>query len=253
MEPTARHALDVAAVPAVRFNEPQAPRAWREAMRQADVAPSIRRRAWVVMSAALSWAARSQAIPEVQTNGCLLASERAANRRRSARRDGTDYAPAARRCPLAHWALSPQAVEAIHKQMLLRVESSEIRYSRIETRFVVSLHPPGRPHAMAGRAAKPGASTATMHSPSRTSANTSHGPPRSSGRAARAALLEQRANKQARSAEAGHDGIPQPLQGPRMVRPQATFGWVVEARITWASSAAEPSIPPGLAIKRALI
>jgi hypothetical protein len=94
-------------------------------MRQAEVAPSIRRRAWVVMSAALSWAARSQAIPEIQTNGCLLANERTANRRRSARRDGTGYAPAARRRPLARWALSPRAVEAIREQMLLRVEQRD--------------------------------------------------------------------------------------------------------------------------------
>jgi hypothetical protein len=120
-----RHALDVVTVPAVRFNEPQAPRAWREQMRQAGVAPSIRRRAWVVMSAALSWAARSQAIPEVQTNGCLLANERTTNRRRSARRDGTGYAPATRRRPLARWALSPQAVEAIREQMLLRVQQRD--------------------------------------------------------------------------------------------------------------------------------
>ncbi len=86
-----------------------------------SLAPSIRRHSWVVMSAALSWAARSQAIPEIQTNGCLLANERTANRRRSARRDGTGYAPAARRRPLARWALSPQAVKAIREQMLLRV------------------------------------------------------------------------------------------------------------------------------------
>jgi hypothetical protein len=70
------HSLDVAAVPAVRFNEPQTPRAWREAMRHAEVALSTRRRAWVVMSAALTWAARSDAIPEIQTNGCLLANDR---------------------------------------------------------------------------------------------------------------------------------------------------------------------------------
>jgi|CZKG01.1.fsa_nt_gi hypothetical protein len=119
------HALDVAAVPAVRFNEPQTPRAWREAMRHAEVALSARRRAWVVMSAALTWAARSDAIPEIQTNGCLLANERTTNRRRSARWEGTGYAPAARRRPLASWALSPRAVEAIREQMLARVEQRD--------------------------------------------------------------------------------------------------------------------------------
>jgi hypothetical protein len=45
--PPLLHALDVVVVPAVRFNEPQAPRAWREQMLRAGVAPSIRRRAWV--------------------------------------------------------------------------------------------------------------------------------------------------------------------------------------------------------------
>jgi integrase len=91
-------------------------------MLRAGVPPSIRRRAWVVMSAALSWAARSQVVPEIQSNGCLLAGERTTSRRRSVRRGGTGYAPATRRRPLARWALSPRAVEVIREQMLLRVD-----------------------------------------------------------------------------------------------------------------------------------
>jgi integrase len=122
LRPPLAHALNVIDLPAVRFNEPGAPREWREQMLRAGVPPSIRRRAWVVMSAALSWAARSQVVPEIQTNGCLLANERTTSRRRSARRGGTGYAPATRRRPLARWALSPRAVEAIREQMLLRVE-----------------------------------------------------------------------------------------------------------------------------------
>ena len=120
--PPAPYALAIASVPAMRFNRPQAPRAWREQMREAGVPQPTRVRAWRVLSAALSWAAGSQAVPEIQTNGCILANEPAVSRRRSARRGGTGYAPATRRPPLASWALSPQAVEAIRQQMLLRVE-----------------------------------------------------------------------------------------------------------------------------------
>jgi hypothetical protein len=79
-------------------------------------------RAWRALSAALSWAAGSQAVPEIQTNGRILANEPSVSRRRSARTGGTGYAPAGPRRPLAGWALSPQAVEAIRGQMLLRVQ-----------------------------------------------------------------------------------------------------------------------------------
>jgi hypothetical protein len=121
----APYALAVASVPAVRFNGPQAPRAWREQMREAGVPQPTRVRAWRVLSAALSWAAGSQAVPEIQTNGCILANEPAVSCRRSARRGGTGYAPVAPRRPLPSWALSPQAVEAIREQMLLRVQSRD--------------------------------------------------------------------------------------------------------------------------------
>lgn len=117
----APYALAVASVPAVCFNGPQAPRAWREQMREAGVPQPTRVRAWHVLSAALSWAAGSQTVPEIQTNGCMLANESAFSRRRSARRGGTGYAPAAPRRRLPSWALSPQAVEAIREQMQLRV------------------------------------------------------------------------------------------------------------------------------------
>ncbi len=118
----APYARAVASVPAAHFNRPQAPRVWREQMREAGVPQSTRVRAWRVLSAALSWAAGSQAVPEIQTNGCMLANEPSISRRRSARQGGTGYAPAHTRGPLASWALSPQAVEAIREQILLRVE-----------------------------------------------------------------------------------------------------------------------------------
>jgi hypothetical protein len=60
-------------------------------------------------------------VPEIHTNGCKLAKEPVISRRRSARRGGTGYSPAARPRALASWALSPQAVEAIRAQILLGV------------------------------------------------------------------------------------------------------------------------------------
>jgi hypothetical protein len=120
-----RYAVAVESVPAARFNTPQAPRAWREDMLLDGVSKSTRDQAWSVLSAALSWAASSHLVPEIQTNGCGLANEPRVNRRRSMRAGGTGYAPARRRRGLgvASWALSPQAVEAIRAQMLLRVNA----------------------------------------------------------------------------------------------------------------------------------
>jgi hypothetical protein len=119
----AGYAVAVACVPAVRFNEPQAPRAWREDMQSAGVSKASRDHAWAVLSAALSWAAASQRVPEIQTNGCGLANESRVRRRRSMRHGGTGYTPIRRPSGLgvASWALSPQSVEAIRSQMLLRV------------------------------------------------------------------------------------------------------------------------------------
>lgn len=117
-----RYASRLACVPAIRFNQPQAPRAWREDMLSAGVPKSTRYQAWSVFSAALSWAAGSQHVPEIQTNGCGLANEQRINRRRSMRRGGNGYAQTGRRHGLAvaSWALSPQAVEAIRAELLSR-------------------------------------------------------------------------------------------------------------------------------------
>jgi hypothetical protein len=122
--PSPTYALAVASVPAVSFNKPQAPRAWREDMLRDGVHKPTREQAWSVLSAALSWAAASQMVPEIQTNGYGLANEQRVNRRRSMRHGGTGYKPAGRRRggDVASWALSPQAVEAIREQLLLRVK-----------------------------------------------------------------------------------------------------------------------------------
>ena len=117
--PPAEYAVAIAKTQASAFNEPLAPRAWREQMREAGVPAQTRVHAWRVSSSALSWAARSPFVPEIQTNGCKLAREPVVSRRRSARTGGTGYTPVVRARPLPSWALSPQAVEAIRAQMLL--------------------------------------------------------------------------------------------------------------------------------------
>jgi integrase len=96
-------------------------------MRLAGVSQQRQIHAWRVLSSALSWAEGSHVVPEVQTNGCLLANERTQTRRRSARRGGTGVAASGRRLRslLPSWALSPQAIEAIRAQMLMRVESRD--------------------------------------------------------------------------------------------------------------------------------
>jgi hypothetical protein len=87
-------------------------------MRQAGVPRSTRVRAWRALSSALSWAAASTLVPEIQMNGCRLVKEPVISSRRSARHGGTGYGPEVPPRPLAGWALSPQAVEAIRAQML---------------------------------------------------------------------------------------------------------------------------------------
>jgi hypothetical protein len=108
--------LALAPVPAVRFNGPKAPSAWREQMLREGVPKPTRGHAWRVLSAALSWAAASDLVPEIEINGCRLATEPRGNKRRSLRAGGTGYAPHGHRTP--GWALSPQAVEAIRAEIL---------------------------------------------------------------------------------------------------------------------------------------
>lgn len=123
----ARYAVALARQPAALFNEPDAPRTWREEMRTAGVHQPTRTKSWAVLSSSLSWAAGSRIVPEIQTNGCLLANERNISRRRSARRGGTGRIASGRRrgSQVPSWALSPQAVEAIRDQMLLRVKDRD--------------------------------------------------------------------------------------------------------------------------------
>jgi hypothetical protein len=122
-----KYARWLAAQPAVAFNEPGAPRHWRDQMRAAGQPQTRIKDAWKVLSVVLSWAAGSHEIPEVQTNGCILANDRKTKLRRSARSASTGRgAPGRRRSSQTpSWALSPRAVEAIRHQMLARVKQRD--------------------------------------------------------------------------------------------------------------------------------
>jgi hypothetical protein len=118
------HAIRVAQAPAVDFNGPEAPRAWRDEMLRAG-APDLTG-SWKALSSCLSWSASSDLVPEIVTNGCKLANENRTNRRRSARRGGAGIASSDRRTPrqgqvAESWALSAFAVEHIRAMMLRRV------------------------------------------------------------------------------------------------------------------------------------
>ena len=118
-----KYATWLAAQPAGAFNEPHTPRQYRDMMRRAGQPQTRIKDAWKVLSVVLSWAAGSHEVPEVHTNGCILANERTTNRRRSVRARGTGAGSHGRkrRSKTQSWALSPQAVEAIRSQMLTRV------------------------------------------------------------------------------------------------------------------------------------
>ena len=121
--PPRPYATALACQPAIRFNEPDAPRAWREEMVKAGVPKPTRTIAWRVLSSTLSWAASTPLVPDITTNGCIAANERTVTQRRSARRGGTGRAASGRRHgpQVASWALAPRPVEAIRLQMLARL------------------------------------------------------------------------------------------------------------------------------------
>jgi integrase len=116
----ANYAVCFAGQSVAQFNEPAAPRALREAMKHAKAGPSARAHAWRVLSAVLSWAANSELVPEIESNGCLFANEKISNRRKSMR--GVHGRATSRRRgeEVRSWALSPIAVERIRAEMLDR-------------------------------------------------------------------------------------------------------------------------------------
>ena len=118
--PSAKYAVRLASEPAERFNHAAAPRALRDAMRRERVGQSARAHTWRVLSAVLSWAAQSELVPEIQTNGCLLANEKVGNRRKSVRGQQGRRSVRRRGEEIRSWALAPMAVELIRADMLAR-------------------------------------------------------------------------------------------------------------------------------------
>lgn len=120
------HAQKLANTPIEAFNSPEPARAFNEELIRAGVSKSMRDKAWVVLSAALSWAAGSDLVPELQTNGCLLANEARSIQRRSVRRGGQGVPAATQRASRGgegseSRALTSFAVEHIRSKMLGRV------------------------------------------------------------------------------------------------------------------------------------
>lgn len=120
----AKYAVKLAAVSAELFNHAATPRSLREAMRREGVGQSARAHAWRVLSAVLSWAAQSDLVPEIQTNGCLLANEKVGNRRKSSSGRSERRTIRRRGEEIRSWALSPMAVELIRADLLVRAEGA---------------------------------------------------------------------------------------------------------------------------------
>lgn len=116
----AEYAVRFASEPIGLFNHASAPRALREAMKRDRVGQSARAHAWRTLSAVLSWAAQSDLVPEIQTNGCLLANEKVGNRRKSVRGRLGRTTVRRRGEEIQSWALAPMAVEFIRAEMLAR-------------------------------------------------------------------------------------------------------------------------------------
>ena len=117
-QPPAGYAVRFAARPATEFNGPDAPRALREAMKHAKVGPSARAHAWRVLSAVLSWAANSELVHEIKSNGCLFANEKIGNRRKSMRAAHGRTSVRRHGDEIRSWALSAMGVELLRAEML---------------------------------------------------------------------------------------------------------------------------------------
>jgi hypothetical protein len=116
----AEYAVKFASVPARRCNDPAPVRALREAMIQAQVGPSARDHTWRFLSAVLSWAARSELVPEISTNACRTANEKVSTRRKSTRVQRQRSSVRRRGEEIRSWALAAVAVELIRAEMLSR-------------------------------------------------------------------------------------------------------------------------------------
>ncbi|HEX3510358.1 MAG TPA: hypothetical protein VHT27_04580 [Solirubrobacteraceae bacterium] len=107
----------MALTPIAQFNDPHPSRAFWDEMLRAQVPREARGHARRVLSAILSWAASTDLVPELHTNGCKLANEQRSTRRRSARRGDARQRHGA---GAESWALSALAVEHVRAELLRR-------------------------------------------------------------------------------------------------------------------------------------
>jgi len=130
----------LALTPITQFNDPRPSRAFWDEMLRAGVPPEARAHARRVLSAVLSWAAWTDLVPELHTNGCKLANEQRSTRRRS-RRGGAGGAGRRRRHgrDAESWALSALAVEHIRAEMLRRTHHKRPLLIAQRDAMVVSL------------------------------------------------------------------------------------------------------------------
>lgn len=123
--PVARAPYAIGETPAKEFEHPGPIRRWLDGMRAAGVGEAAEKRAWSVLSSALSWAVERDDIP-LEVNGCKLLDRRRTRRRSSRRSRGTGTTAGRKQDDLAAWALSPMAVELIRVHMLARPSHSAL-------------------------------------------------------------------------------------------------------------------------------
>jgi hypothetical protein len=125
--------------PIAAFNDPRPSRAFWDEMLRAGVAKEARAHARRVFSAILSWAASTDLVPELHTNGCKLANEQRSTRRRSARRSSGGAGRRRHGAGAASWALSALAVEHIRAELLRRTNDQRPLLRAQRDAMVVSL------------------------------------------------------------------------------------------------------------------
>ncbi len=113
-KPVGRAPYAIGKTPAKEFEYPGPIRRWLDGMRAEGVSEATEKRAWSVLSSALSWAVERDDYP-VEANGCKRLDRRRTQRRSSRRRTGGS---GRKQDDLASWALSPMAVELLRARML---------------------------------------------------------------------------------------------------------------------------------------
>jgi integrase len=116
-KPVGRAPYAIGEMPAKEFEKPGPIRRWLDGMRAAGVSEATEKRAWSVLSSALSWAVERDDIP-LEANGCKFLDRRRTQRRSSRSARGGAVGSGRKQDALASWALSPMAVELIRADML---------------------------------------------------------------------------------------------------------------------------------------